>query len=145
MFHSTLFAEKLPVVTRKNPEDRLTAQQHLKHLLGSLDKLTDWEVPLNSFNVRCLVKAYDSANIKHPKFKNNLLGPDWVHSFIKCHNLTKRITDNVKAARAEVNAVINTFFNNLSESISGIPPERIYNYDESDDPGTKTDMLTRKK
>ena len=30
-------------------------------------------------------------------------GNDWLRGFIKRHNLTKRITDNVKAARAEVN------------------------------------------
>ena len=119
-----------------------------QHLVKTLDKLTDWKVPFDSFNIRCLVKAYhDSADIKHPKFVNNFPGPDWVRSFIKRFNLTKRITDNVKAARAEVNSnVINAYFDNLAQAISGIPPSRIYNYDETnmtDDPGSKTVVCRR--
>ena len=41
-------------------------------------------------------------------------GPDWVRGFIKCHKVTKRLTDNVKAARAEVTQeVLMDYFNNL--------------------------------
>ena len=60
---------------------------------------------------------------------------------MKQHNLTKQITDNVKAARAEVNAeVINNYFDCLEEALNNIPPSNIFNYDETnvtDDPGAQ--------
>ena len=38
-------------------------------------------------------------------------GNGWLRGFVKGHNLTKHITDNVKAARTEVNhEVINKYF-----------------------------------
>ena len=38
-------------------------------------------------------------------------GNDWLRGFVKGYNLTKHITDNVKAARTEVNhEVINKYF-----------------------------------
>ena len=56
-------------------------------------------------------------------------------------NLTKCITDNVKAARAEVNhEVINNYFDNLEEWIKYIPSENIFNDGEAnitDDCGAK--------
>ena len=76
-------------------------------------------------------------------------GNYWLCGFVKRHNLTKRITDNVKAARAEVNhEVINNYFDNLEEWIKDIPPENIYNYDETnitDDPGAKLVITQRGK
>ena len=63
---------------------------------------------------------------------------EWLH---KRHNLTKRITDNVKAARAEVNAeVLNSYFDRLKETLNEIPPPNVFNYDETnvtDDPGAQ--------
>ena len=62
-------------------------------------------------------------------------------------NLTKCITDNVKAARAEVNhEVINNYFDNLEEWIKYIPPENIFNDGEAnitDDCGAKL-VITRR-
>ena len=56
-------------------------------------------------------------------------------------NLTKHTTDDVKAARAEVNhEVINNYFDNLEEWIKDVPPENIFNYVETnitDNPGAK--------
>ena len=53
------------------------------------------------------------------------------------HQLTKRVADNVK-----VNAeVVNKYFDSLEIEIEGIPPENIYNYNETnvtDYPGSKT-------
>ena len=58
------------------------------------------------------------------------------------HNLTKRITDNVKAARADANTeVLNNYFDRLEETLNNIPPSNIFNYDETnvtDDPGVHT-------
>ena len=69
------------------------------------------------------------------------IGIDWLNGFMKWHNLTKRITDNVKAAHAEVNAeVINNYFDCLEETLNNIPPSNIFNYEETnvtDDPGAE--------
>ena len=73
-------------------------------------------------------------------------GPDWVRLFIKRHNLTKLISDNVKAARAEVTRdVIKNYFNHLEKWVI-VPPECIYNFDETnvtDDPDAKTVICRR--
>ena len=47
-----------------------------------------------------------------------MLGLDWVKLFIKRHNLTNWISDNIKAARAGVTRdVIKNYFNHLENSL----------------------------
>ena len=121
-----------------------------EHILNLLDLQTDWKVPFDGFSVWCFVKAYlDKKCDTVSCFKENMPGNYWLCGFVKRHNLTKRITDNVKAARAEVNhEVINNYFHNLEEWIKDIPPENIYNYDETnitDDPGAKLVITQRGK
>lgn len=46
-------------------------------------------------------------------------GLDWLGGCVKCHKLTKRLTNNVKAARAEV--LMNTgSFNGLFQQLGEI-------------------------
>ena len=82
------------------------------YIVTSLDSLTNWKISFDGFSVRYLVKAYlDQEKLQTKNFKNNFPGPDWLQEFIKHHCLTKRITDNIKALRAEVNEdVINNYF-----------------------------------
>ena len=48
--------------------------------------------------------------------------------FFKRHNLKKRITDNVKAVRAEVNhEIISSYFDNLEQWLKDVPCSNIYN------------------
>ena len=74
-------------------------------------------------------------------------GIDWVRGFIKRNQLTQRISDNVKVARAEVNEEkINNYFNELESSLDGIQASHIFNYDETnitDDPGAKHVIVRR--
>ena len=54
------------------------------------------------------------------------------YRLVEWHNLTKRITDNVKAARADANTeVLNNYFDRLEETLNNIPPSNIFNYDET--------------
>ena len=66
--------------------------------------------------------------------------------FIKRHNLTKKISDNVKAARAGVTRdIIKNYFSHLEKWVI-VPRECIYNFDETnvmDDPGAKTVVCRR--
>ena len=76
---------------------------------------------------------------------------DWVCDFIKRNHLTQRISDNVKATRAEVNIdIINDYFNELGLSLDGIPAthnsSQQFNYDETNitnDPGAKHVVVRR--
>ena len=74
-------------------------------------------------------------------FPSFSIGINWLNGFMN-HNLTKRITDNVKAARADANTeVLNNYFDRLEETLNNIPPSNIFNYDETnvtDDPGVHT-------
>ena len=70
-----------------------------------------------------------------------------VKSFIVCNNLTARIADNIKPARAKFhrNSVC-SYFDELSISLQDIPNTNIFNYDEtnvSDNPGSKTEVCKR--
>ena len=62
------------------------------------------------------------------------------------HNLTKRIADNVQAARAEVTPdSIRSYFENLKISLASIQHNHIFNYDETnltDDPDSKMVILS---
>lgn len=53
--------------------------------------------------------------------------------------LTQRTVKNISHSRAATDEeVVNNFFDNLEQELSGIPPKNIYNYDETnfvDDPG----------
>ncbi|XP_050547672.1 uncharacterized protein LOC126909299 [Daktulosphaira vitifoliae] len=78
------------------------------------------------------------------KFKDNRPGPDWAKSFLKRHktSLTLRMCQNIKRNRAD----INSFFDNFSKTVEGVPPSNIINYDEtnlSDDPGRKKIICKR--
>ena len=81
------------------------------------------------------------------KFKNNLPGPDWKKSLIVRNNLTARIADNIKPARAEIDRYSEClYFDELSITLQNIPNTNILNYDEtnvSDNPGSKTVVCKR--
>ena len=106
------------------------------------------KIPLTGLEIRKLVKSYlDRQGIFDLTFCNNLPGLDWLNNFMKRHNLTKRIVDNVKIKRAKISPnMISEYFENLAKTLDEIPPENIYNYDETnltDDPGAKKVIVCR--
>ena len=70
-------------------------------------------------------------NLNIKKFKNNFSGTELVRSFIQRHKLSKHIADIVKSSRAEVNEVINKYFDNLENEIRNIPLSIVFNYDKT--------------
>ncbi|XP_065653068.1 uncharacterized protein LOC136080380 [Hydra vulgaris] len=117
-------------------------------IVQTITFMTDWRVPLDSLDIRLLVKCYcDKKKITDFIFKNNMPGVDWVQSFMKRHCLTKSVADNVKHSWALVNEeTLNRYFNNLYQELKDIPPENIYNYDETnitDNPGSKAVIVRR--
>lgn len=76
-------------------------------------------------------------------------GVDWLKLFLQRHNdeIGERMANNVKMARAAVSReVLSKYFDNLKLSLENVPPENIYNYDEtnlSDDSGRKKVVAKR--
>lgn len=100
--------------------------------------------PITLFDLRCIVKMYlDSHDRKIKAFNNNFPGKRWAECFLDRHKkqLSQRFCSNIKRVRAAVNEdIINSFFSHLKTEIKDVPPNLIYNYDETnsaDDPGKK--------
>lgn len=110
----------------------------------------EWGCPLDALDLRYIVKAYlDQVGRTVLKFKNNLPGPDFVAGFLKRHKnqISQRYSQNIKKKRAEVSPnTIKEYFKELGESLTGINPSNIINYDETnltDDPGRKKIITKR--
>lgn len=76
-------------------------------------------------------------------------GEEWVRAFLGRHKkvLSTRMCQNISRSRAAVSVEsVNRYFDNLSKTISGVPPENIVDYDEtnlSDDPKAKQMIFRR--
>lgn len=110
----------------------------------------DWGFPLITLDIRLIVKAYlDRQGVVESRFTNNMPGRDWVRTFVKRHTniLTKRLCQNVKRSRANVNAdTVNLYFDELETTLKNVEPHLIINYDETnltDDPGRKNVIVRR--
>lgn len=81
------------------------------------------------------------------QFKDNMPGKKWIKGFIKRMKLSTRMPDTIKPVRAKVTCDdINDYFDNLEETLRGVEPEHIFNYDETylaDDPGAKVILVSR--
>ena len=113
--------------------------------------LADWGFPVDSSDLRDMVKAYldelgDSS--RSEIFKDKRPSRSWFWRFMKHNNasISHRKSTPIKRARAQVDpTIVEEYFKNLEKSLkeedgSMIPPERIYNFDETnlaDDPGKK--------
>lgn len=70
-------------------------------------------------------------------------GRDRAQYLLRRHKnvITNKLAANIKRSRADVSKpVIVDYFENLRETLNGVPPENLFNYDEinlQDDPGQK--------
>lgn len=109
----------------------------------------DFGSPFTLLDLRIVVQMYLGANGRAAVFDNKLPGKKLAYSFIKRHKseLTHRATHNIKRSRAEKNPEeMVSYFNNLQQSLEGIPKENILNYDETnltDNPGVKKCLFRR--
>ena len=61
-------------------------------LVGTIDELTEWKVPLSGFDIRCLVKTYlDKMDYIDPRFNNNLPGKSQIWNFSDFKILNKNL------------------------------------------------------
>lgn len=112
--------------------------------------MSTYGFPITCFDLRCIAKSYlDRTGRKVPAFRNNFPGRDWAESFMQRHKdfISQRTAKNITYSRASTDeTIINDFFSNLEKEIAGVPPEQIWNYDETnlvDDPGNKK-VITRR-
>lgn len=112
-------------------------------------QLSEFGFPVDELDFRFVVKAYLSSQGRTVKnFQNNMPGRDWTKLYLKRHpELSVRFAANIKKVRAGVNEkMITEYIENLKIVTEGVPPDRIYNYDESnltDDPGRKRIICRR--
>jgi hypothetical protein len=105
--------------------------------------LANYGFPLIPYDLKMTISRYlNSKGTQVPQFKNNIPGDDWVSGFLKRHpELSVKFSANIKKTRANITSSdINDYMDRLERTLSGIPPSRIYNYDETnltDDPGNK--------
>ena len=96
--------------------------------------------PVDELDFRFIVKSYLAIHGRIVKvFQNNLPGRDWIKSFSSRHpQLSIRFANNIKRVRAAIDEkVINEYIDNIGVLVQDVPPQNIYNYDEtnvSDDP-----------
>lgn len=110
----------------------------------------DWGIPLDSLDIRLIVKEYlGTLGRVVQQFKNNLPGDMSYRNFLNRHRdeLTVRKCQNVKRARAAVGTEqISSYFDHLERSLDNIPAQNIVNFDDtnfSDDPGSKKMVFRR--
>jgi len=146
---STLHDKKIGKKNKKHGGQCAMSFEEERLLAEGIVKFCEWGFPLTRQDMRLLVKGYlDRKGVKIKQFKNNYPGIDWFYNFL-CRNniLTERFAQNIKRSRANITKeVIQTYFDNLGQTIENIPPSNIINYDESnltDDPG-KIKVLCRR-
>lgn len=135
---------------RKSGGQTALSSDEEKVIVSHLIAVSTYGFPATPFELRLMVKSYlCRSDRKVAKFKNNMPGEDWAASFLKRHKneLSRRMSQNISRSRAILDStVINSFFDNLERELEGIPPENMWNYDESnlqDDPGCKKVIVKR--
>ena len=121
---------------------KIFLEQEENYFASSLLTCAQWGFPFSTLDLRLIAKAYlDEKKVKHPRLQNNLPGVEWARSFLNRHKkeLSLRTANNIKRARASVDSkTLGEYHDEVSKTLSGVKPEAIFNYDESnlsDDPG----------
>ena len=104
--------------------------------------LADWGFPFNRMDLRVFVRSYLDKKGVVTRFKNNFPTKRFADTFIARHpDLKVRNTNPIKRSRAAVSReMAMEFFNNFQKCAEGVPPENLFNFDETcmrDDPGRK--------
>ena len=105
--------------------------------------MADWGFPFNGTDIRWFIKNYmDKKGVSNSRFKENKPTSRFIYRFLERHpDLKLRKTNPIKRSRAAVSREdVQEFFTHFKVSAEGVPPENMFNYDETnlrDDPGAK--------
>ncbi len=102
-------------------------------IVERLQMMGEWGYPMTVLDLRLLVKAYLDSQGRTSRFVNNFPGRFFVECFLRRHpTLTVRTANLIKRSRAALSvADVEDFFNRFEVTAADIPPENIYNYDET--------------
>ena len=122
-----------------------------KSFVHHLLLLAEFDIPITKDDLRICVRNYiiSSGRVILMFAKHDMIpGKDWANAFVQRHpELSERLAENVKLARAEVNEkTLRDYITHLGKTIEGIPVENIYNFDETnltDNPGKKRVLVKR--
>ena len=113
-----------------------------KTLAKLIDVLAEWGYLLGGFKIKMMVKNFlDTKGEVSAVFSNNLPGNRWLKAFAKRCQMSASVASNIRRARAMISQdIVNEFFDELVAAVGDTPPEKIFNFDETnftDDPGMK--------
>lgn len=121
-----------------------------KTFVNHLQTVSEWGFPYTATDLRHIAKNYlEKVGRRVPYLKDNMPGYEWASNFLKRHKdkLRPRQAANISVNRSRINAeVIDSFFENLTTSISGVTADCFINFDETnvtDDPGSKKMIFKR--
>jgi len=113
-------------------------------------KLAEWGFPLDTATLSLFVKnILDKKGVQEQRFRNNVPGYKWIRKFLRDNKdkITIRKAANISRKRGRINEEdISQYIDRLEETLNGIPPENIVNYDESglaDDTGRRSFIFSR--
>lgn len=136
------------VLFSKNTLGRPTvlSMKEEKIFVERLMMMGDWGFPLTTKDMCHLIKDYLDSLGRTTRFTDNKPGPEFVKGFLKRHRqLSQRRANLVKRARAALSLeIVTDFFDNYNKVAAGVPPENVFNYDETnlqDNPGKKLLIL----
>ena len=130
------------------------SQEEEEVFVSHIKVVAEWGFPFDDMDMRMLAYNYLTAQGHIVKqFKNNFPSKEWSMSFMKRHKsqLVSRLCQNIKRTRASLSAdEVASYFEHLKTSLTDgndfIPPDRIFNYDEtnlSNDSGVKKCIFKR--
>ncbi|KAB0804870.1 hypothetical protein PPYR_01840 [Photinus pyralis] len=146
---STLHDKIKKKKTKKHGGQTKLSSEEEKMIADGIIKFCEWGFPMTRGDIRLLVKGYLYGQGKKIKiFKDNFPGPEWFYKFLQRQNiLTERFAQNIKRYRANISKeIITEYFQNLEESLDGVEPTHIVNYDETNlthDPGRQKVLCRR--
>lgn len=116
-------------------------EEEEKVLVKILETLAEWGFPVESKELRVIVRDYLNAIPRKVEMfgPDNMPGEDWCRYFIARHKtLSTKYAENIKRSRAEVSRkALETYFKELRVSLDNVPLSNLVNYDETafvDDP-----------
>ena len=126
------------------------AKEVEQYMAERITVCSTWGYPLDCLGVRYFVKGYlDKQGESIKCFKNNMPSKEWVNSFVKQNStlFSHRMCQKISPSRASVSpAIVESFFSHYAQSIEGVPPENLLNFDETnlfDDPGRKKVLMKK--
>ena len=135
---------------KKHGGQTVLSSEEERQVVENILLCSDWGFPLDREDVRMYVKMFlDNQGRTESRFVNNTPGYEWMTSFLKRHRteLSMRIANNIKRSRANVDVqMLTKYHDNVSRTLAGIPPNAIFNFDEtnlSDTPGAKKCIFRR--